>query len=255
MRFPTRAAAVTLLLVLSAGSAFATTFTFEPERDVMILENDATRSGAIGDIRAGETNNALTRRSLLAFDVASQIPAGATVTSVRLELEVTATSGAAQADDIMAMHRVLADWGEGTSTHQGGSGAPATPGDATWLDRFFGAGQTWTTPGGDFVPTPSATQFAPVGSGDFAFESSAALVADVQAWLDTPSSNHGWILIGVEDRPSTTRVMTSREDGPDGPRLIVEIEDVAVPAWGRTTTTFAIVASLLALGLFVRRTA
>ena len=59
---------------------------------------------------------------------------------------------------------MLADWGEGTSVAPGeeGDGAPATTNDATWRHRFFDT-IFWTTEGGDFSGTVSASQS--VGAG------------------------------------------------------------------------------------------
>ena len=62
------------------------------------------------------------------------------------------------------LHRVLSDWGEGTSgaggdpLHMGGGGgSPATAGDATWLHTFFDT-SFWANPGGDFSSTASAAR-------------------------------------------------------------------------------------------------
>jgi len=51
---------------------------------------------------------------------------------------------------IIELHKLLADWGEGTSqaTGEEGQGAPATPNDATWRHRFFDT-IFWTNEGGD----------------------------------------------------------------------------------------------------------
>ncbi|MBN8645849.1 MAG: hypothetical protein J0L61_11495, partial [Planctomycetes bacterium] len=117
-----------------------------------------------------------------------------TITAVTLTLSVTQAAGA---DTDYTLHRLNQEWGEGASdtgpkdTTAGGGGAPAATGDATWLHTFF-SGSLWTSPGGDFDPTPSATTVIPaLGSASF---SSAAMVADVQAWLDSPSANHGWLI-------------------------------------------------------------
>ncbi|MGB0514856.1 MAG: phosphoenolpyruvate carboxylase, partial [Wenzhouxiangellaceae bacterium] len=120
--------------------------------------------------------------------------------------------------------RAVGDLGGGA----GGGGATAQPGDATWLHRFFDS-EFWTTPGGDFEPTASA--FAPLdgGIGTFAFESSPALIADVQSWVNQPGSNFGWILLGEEDNPENARRIASRENTVLAPVLEVEFIPALLP--------------------------
>jgi len=89
------------------------------------------------------------RRGVLAFDITGNVPAGSTITSVTLTLNMSKTpSNTART---VELHRLLADWEEGTSQASGeeGTGAPATPNDATWRHRFFDT-IFWTTQGGDF---------------------------------------------------------------------------------------------------------
>jgi hypothetical protein len=65
-------------------------------------------------------------------------------------------------------------------------------------------------PGGDFAPPASASQ-AVAGTGDYVW-SGAGLVADVQAWIDAPAENHGWILVADETQPSpSARQFAARE--------------------------------------------
>jgi hypothetical protein len=125
----------------------------------------------------------------------------------------------------ISLHRALADWGEGSSIGtegQGGGGAPAETSDATWVHTFWDS-QTWTTPGGDFEPTASATIEIPLLGGPFAWTSDA-MVEDVQAWLDDPTTNFGWLLVGNEDELRTTKRFRSRESPVEAerPTLIVE---------------------------------
>lgn len=149
------------------------------------------------------------RRGLIAFDVAAAIPAGSLITSVELTLSMSQTSSGPSS---VAVHRVLADWGEGLSDAPGteGAGAAAQPGDATWVHRFFN-GVTWATPGGDLAATPSAA--LTVDQANFyTWTSTPALVADVQAWLDTPSSNFGWCLRGAESVVGSAKRFDSKDN-------------------------------------------
>jgi len=103
-----------------------------------------------------------------------------------------------------------------------GAGAPATPGDATWNDRFFGS-LAWGTAGGVFAPTPSASAPIPEVLGDYVWGSTPTLVSDVQGWLTNPAGNFGWVLLGDESALSTARRFNSREhiDVASRPRLTV----------------------------------
>ena len=157
------------------------------------------------------------RRALIQFDVAGNVPAGSIITGV----EMTLYFSTGQQTNIVSMHRLLASWGEGTSdaTCTGGNegcGANASNGDATWLHRFKSPAQLWTTPGGDFNPTPSASLL--VGSqftNDYHWLSTPALVADVQGWLNDPSSNNGWLLLGEENSQGASAKRFNTRENPD----------------------------------------
>ena len=106
---------------------------------------DGDRSNGIGDhFFAGKTAMGYIRRGVLAFDIAGSVPPGSTITSVSLTMHMsrTALSNARTVE----LHRLLADWGEGTSdaTANEGQGAPATANDATWRHRFYNT-IFWTT--------------------------------------------------------------------------------------------------------------
>ena len=155
------------------------------------------------------------RRALLAFDVAGAIPAAAQVVSVTLTLTLVHTHAG---DEPIALHRVLTAWGEGESKTPGGRGAPVMSGDATWLHTFF-PDRRWSQPGGDYAIIPSAA----VTASEYTWGPTAQMVADVQAWLDTPSQNFGWLLLGNETVEGTAKSFASREseDPAARPRLRV----------------------------------
>ncbi|MDH4038927.1 MAG: DNRLRE domain-containing protein [Candidatus Krumholzibacteria bacterium] len=164
------------------------------------------------------------RRGLMAFAIADSIPAGAQIDSVALQLNLFRKRPGDTGNSPVSLHLVQASWGEGTSIANlgpgEGGGGSATPGDATWLDRFRGT-SLWTNPGGDIDVTPSATeQTDALGKYTWA---SPALVANVQLWLDTPASNFGWALLGDEGVPGNVRQWDSRENATAGnrPRLTV----------------------------------
>ncbi len=167
-------------------------------------------NGAGSYIFVGNTNSGSARRAVIAFDIASQVPAGATITQVVLTLNMSRSVTGAQT---VNLHRLLADWGEGASDASGqeGGGANASSGDATWTHRFFST-TNWQTPGGDFSPTVSAsTSVGPIGG--YIWGSTAQMVADVQGWLDNPTANSGWVLIGNEASNKTTKRFDFKENG------------------------------------------
>ena len=210
----------TLLLLIVAAAlggigpslANATTININPIKDNTLYEFvtvDGDRSNGVGTrLFTGETDEAEIRRGVLAFDIAGSIPAGSTITSVSLSMNMS--RGFDDTARSVELHKLLADWGEGTSDASGqeGQGITATTNDATWRHRFFNT-LFWTTQGGDFSSTVSASQS--VGAiGQYVW-SSAQMVADVQSWLDNPSTNFGWLVKGDESTSPTAKRFDTRE--------------------------------------------
>ena len=189
-----------VLLSLGAQSLPAQT-TFSASKDNTLIESStgAVSNGAGDSFFVGANNDGSLRRALIAFDLSS-IPTGSTVTSVTLRLVVNKTMVPARS---VALHRVLSNWGEGTSNASGGSGAGSASGDATWIHRFFNS-ETWNSPGGDFSQPVSASTSVG-GTGSYTWGSTANMVADVQGWVNDPANNFGWILTGDEGTRSTKR--------------------------------------------------
>ena len=194
-----------------AASASANIINITPSKDNTLYEYDPAEgdhsNGAGFHFFAGENGMGELRRGVLAFDVAGTIPAGSTITAVSLTMNMSMTPAGAET---VELHKLLADWGEGTShAPMGeGDGAPATPNDATWRHRFFDS-IFWTTQGGDFSATVSASQSVG-GVGQYTW-SSAQMVADVQSWLDNPASNFGWLVLGDETAIATAKRFDTRE--------------------------------------------
>ncbi len=189
-------------------------------RDNTLFAEGALSNGAGEHMFAGKTSGDFERRALIRFDIAGSIPAGSVIQSVTLRLHMSRTR-AGNTD--VALHTVLEDWGEGTSDANGeeGSGALATPGDATWNYTFYNT-DLWTTPGGHFLAQPSAV--TTVGNAIGFYEwTDPTMVADVQLWLDDPSANFGWIMIGDESTSRTSKRFDTRENADPllRPELIV----------------------------------
>src|SRR5207244_1112629 len=167
------------------------------------LYNEGDLSNALGNhFFTGTILQGASRRGVLAFDIAGNVPPGSTITGVSLSMNMSKTiDGTARTTEL---HKLLADWGEGPSRAPGeeGSGAPATPNDATWRHRFYDT-IFWTTQGGDFSANLSASQS--VGSVGQYMWSSAQMVADVQGWLNNPANNFGWLVLGDESTSPTAK--------------------------------------------------
>lgn len=198
------------------------TVVLTPAKDNTLVDSfdGALSSGAGIHLFTGATRSGSLRRALVAFDVASRIPAGSRITRVTLTMHVSMTIAG---NEPVALHRVPANWGEGTSnagSTRDGNGALARSGDATWIHTFFPSGR-WMAAGGDFDPVADAT--TAVGSSTATWES-VAMIARVQQWLDEPAINFGWMLIGNEQNEATAKRFDSREVVPETSRPSLTIE-------------------------------
>jgi len=196
-------------------------------KDNTLYETPVGNSNGSGDGvyvgRIGTFGSNTLRRGLMAFDFSS-IPSGATIDSVTLSLTLAQTpDGAAHP---VSLHRVSAEWGEAASTGSG-TGGPAQAGDATWLERLHGS-EAWVNPGGDFEAVASGIQtIADVGPYEW---SDTGLAADVQGWLDSPATNHGWLLLGNESGPRSAKKFYSREGfTPPSLRVVYTPSNVGAP--------------------------
>lgn len=219
-RFAT--AAMTGMLVAFLPVGRAETVVLKPAFDTGIAETFAGANfGRSTALIVGANQQGGVGRMLVRFDF-SAIPAGATITSVELQVTVDreASGGGTGVDH--TLRRVLVDWGEGVKSGQ--RGAAATPGEATWQARQFSTA-SWSAPGGavgaDFSDTVSAVRKLN-DSGVYPFSSTPALVADVQGWLANPASNFGWVLQSTaESSAGNVRRVLSKESPTGSPTLTV----------------------------------
>ena len=197
--------------------------TIEPSKDNTLYEDpDGQLSNGAGrHIFAGRTNRGLVRRGVIAFDIVGSIPSGAIINRVSLTLNMSRSQAEAET---VQLHRLLADWGEGASdasVNEGGGIVPE-PGDATWIHTRFDA-ETWQTPGGDFSAAVSASKTVG-GTGQYTWDSTDTMVDDVQGWLDDPSTNFGWLLLGNEGATRTAKRFDSKESSTPSNRPSLTIE-------------------------------
>ena len=214
-------------LQLAAAAAFTglaaaqTTVTVPCSLDNTLYESlTGSLSNAQGfGLFVGMNGQGAKRRTVLQFDVASAVPAGARILDARMTVTVTRTAVPFNVD--VFVHRLLASWGEGTSNAPGqeGTGTSSTTGDATWIHRFYPS-TNWTTPGGDFAPVASTVLDTP-SMGAATSPVSQAMVGDVQGMLDNPAQNFGWLLKTNEVQAYVTRRFDSSESGVAPPTLTV----------------------------------
>lgn len=125
----------TVLGCNAASSATAAIINVVPSKDNTLYDYDPAdgdhSNGAGFHLFAGKTAMGELRRGVLAFEIAGTIPAGSTITGVSLSMNMSRTPISVAYP--VELHKLLADWGEGTSIAPGeeGDGAPATPNDAT----------------------------------------------------------------------------------------------------------------------------
>ena len=130
-------------------------------------------------------------------------------------------SGPSPAAVNISLSKALRDWGEGASDagSPGGAGVQAEAGDATWLHTFYDT-SFWTTPGGDFSPTVSATTTVSTVNTTYTWSGSGVL-ADVQSWVSNPASNFGWVILANEIDVASAQRLNTRENSNDPPQLTV----------------------------------
>ena len=203
-----------------SGTSTQTTV-LEAQKDNTIFENNPDNSNGIGNqLMAGASFTDAggdAHRAFLKFNIQSVIPQDAIITNASLALRCSgyAAAGGSAAHDL-SLHKMLQDWGEGTSNaipnvNNGGFGglAPATVGDVTWNNAFHPSTAWNTTLGGNFNSNITAT--TSVTTIGFYTWSSTNLTSDVQLWTANPSSNFGWILKGPETVAAKAKKFWSRE--------------------------------------------
>ncbi|MHB8520178.1 MAG: DNRLRE domain-containing protein [Limisphaerales bacterium] len=208
------------------------TVALTPVADTSLIETapDHNLGGELF-VPAGVTQNRTRAHGLFRFDLTFLAPQSRIV-SASLILQVTGQPKDGYTPTAFDLHRVLEPWGEGGRTaefsNHPGMGAPATTNEATWTHRFAFTTNVWTVPGAgatnDYAPGVSAEQFIyDVGNSPYAFGPTPAMTADVQAWLDHPETNFGWLLMAADETANfTARRFASREDTNNTPQLVIE---------------------------------
>jgi hypothetical protein len=218
------AASSAVLGMIFGGRVSAATIDLPAVQDATLLGgSDATGNKSLADpgIFVGTDGQDNPKRGLIEFDIADNIPAGATITGVTLNLVLGQVAGSAGSigpgsgvQETISLYNESQAWGQPTnvanSTNFSGTGHGGNPqtGDATWNYAFYKT-TAWSTAGGNYssglvdqadelVGTDIESNTLPLYSW-----SSSAMVADVQNWLDNPSSNFGWLLKNSDETTAT----------------------------------------------------
>ena len=176
-------------------------------------------------VTGGASDVASVHRGLVSFDVeGAGIPDGSTILDVVLSMNLSQSVGGAAS---VSMHRLLKAWGESASTGPDNEfeGGPAFPFDATWLFSKFD-GTVWSSPGGDFSTTSASVATDAPGLYEW---TGAGLISDVQQWVDSPGTEFGWLVKGLET-PGNIKAFASRTfaDSVLNPRLEITYETPVV---------------------------
>jgi hypothetical protein len=248
--------------VIFAAPVESATITIGAIKDASIFENNVNNSNGAGPgMFAGTNGMDSPRRGLVEFDIAGNLPAGATINAVQLTLFLGQVAGTDSVPRNIGLFELTDDWGEGTTgfgnTIGGtGQGFPANPGDATWNARFFST-TPWTTPGGDHVSTASATTtVTSVINNPYTWLSTPRLVSDVQGWLNAPATNFGWELINLDEITATDfRAFYTRDftDATLRPQLQITFTPAAATPEPTTGLLFPLGILALVLGNRMRK--
>ncbi len=191
--------ATSLALTVAAG---ANVIVLDPTKDTTLFENNPSNNLGGEDLAVGATAQGKRMRPLFFFDVAGAVPSGATIDAVSLIFFVTRNPYLGLIPSTVGLHEALVDWTEGTGNDaSGNNGVAALPGESTWNSRAHGS-VAWGVAGGqagvDYVAVASGTG-AMNAPGEYTIPSTAALVADVQSWLDNPAGNFGYFMISANE--------------------------------------------------------
>ncbi|HIV72895.1 MAG TPA: cadherin domain-containing protein [Candidatus Aquabacterium excrementipullorum] len=131
---------------------------------------DNTNRAESTTLNAGEDGTGGQARMFLKFDL-SMIPAGSTINSVTLYLQITTSNTFTSAT--FDLHKILTSWSE----------------SATWGDIN---GTFPESPNNVSVSTATDASITDGGAKNYTIASTANLISTVQGWVNDSSTNNGW---------------------------------------------------------------
>jgi hypothetical protein len=214
-----------------ALEARAGTAVLTPVEDTFINSvNPNNNNGGSSSVFTGTDGQGGLMRGLLRFDMPASWQGRAVVSAAQLKLTLRALpNGTAGTPAIETLQALSQPWTEGNGSSESPGGytvgltCDGTIFGATWTQTNCATSTSWTTPGGSVAAAVSATADTtgvPVG-GQVTW-SSGAMNADVQGWIDAPSSNDGWrIMSSTEGMSGKIARFYSKEAGASAPSLTV----------------------------------
>ncbi len=176
-----------VFLFLGASTGRADFVELTPVQTDTLIESPG--GNAMSGLFAGLSGDGSGRqRGLLEFDIAAILPPCATIQSVTLNMTLESVGHDKNGHPILPVTISLYD------------ATTAWNGSTTWNSP------SWTNPGGDFSSTASASYTDTTGTVGTTFSwSSSQMAADLQNWLNDPSANFGWFVIGDEKHMNSVR--------------------------------------------------
>ena len=191
-------------VLVDVEDPFVVSARFHPFSDTS-LYSSGSKPGGLDTILVGTRKNGVRDRGLIRFDLSS-LPKKTVVKTVRLKLR-TVREPSIPFDSLFSIYRVFRHWND----------------SATWLNRVEAI--PWSMPGGavgtDYDAKPSAA--VPVERlGWYEFGPTAELNADVQLWIDSPESNHGWMIISDAESTGRSARHFGSSESSTPPELIID---------------------------------
>ena len=176
----------------------------------LMFSNSTYNNGGAIQVDLGESGGGYLR-GVLKFDLALITDSGVTVNSAELVVNTVDYSGIGTSATVYELTQA---WTEGTTTGTYNV-------NASW-DFYDGTGNSWATAGGDYNALAASNAVAlNANSTEFTFNLSAAVV---EGWINTPSSNHGMILLNDSPAAGTNWVGIASKEYPTAakrPKLVI----------------------------------
>jgi hypothetical protein len=227
---------IAALVSFAAAPAWAGTQVLAPSDDTFINSvNPDNNNGAAGSVFTGTDGHGGLMRGLIRFAMPAGLQGRATVTGVQLRLIVrqfTDNTVGAGTPAVETLARPTQSWAQGngvndvTGNFTVGVLCGGTITGATWNQTDCATAISWTSPGGTVVGSPSGqvdtTGVAVNAPVVWDSASNPTMNADVQSWIDTPTSNNGWrIASSTEGQRAEAQRFYSMEAGMFAPSLSI----------------------------------
>jgi hypothetical protein len=207
-----------------------------PSDDTFINSIDpGNNNGGSNSFFTGTDGHGGFMRALVRFNMPAGLQGRVAVTSVQLRVTVEALpNGGGEAAATESLQAVTQAWIQGNGvgdTQQSFTVGQACTGSivgATWTQSNCATSTNWTTAGGAVASTVSGqASTSGVAAGSQVTWDSASnpgMNADVQSWIDSPTSNNGWRIASSTEGTTTGQVQrffSTEAGGTTAPSLTI----------------------------------